>query len=141
MQCEGPTDTREATGELPGDRRGAAAGQSRVDHIQAAVRAGAMLAASASQEAEGSPIGRAESDRLLAEELRLLRRMLDTATSALSEDIAVLMRHEKALQTCDIAAAVLEILARVVAAPDRAAAIAGVEMHEVRTRLSGQPRA
>lgn len=128
-----------ATGTYPGTRA-TPASQSRVDQIQAAVRSGALFPTPAPDpvRAEAPPVlSRRDGDKLIAKELLHVKAMLDAATAALSEDIEVLMRHEKALVNCDIASAILQLVADVVAADDRATAIEKVNMHEVRARLGG----
>lgn len=146
VRFEMPIDVEEwATGTYRGGRA-AEQGQQRVDQIQAALRSVGQLAPPAGAAIPGAPaappvLTARESDNLLAEEIMHVRRMIDGATASMAEDIDILMRHEKALQNCDIAAAILEILAKVVAANDRAAAVAAVEMHEVRNRLMGRAAA
>jgi hypothetical protein len=120
---------------IPPERREPALdGQQRVDRIQAALRAGADVHGQSAQ-APGAvdPI-----ELRIAAELAHVKRMLDAVTGELMDDIDILTRHAQALQSCDIAAAIVDSLAEVMAAADRDRAIAAVPMHEVRTRLSGQ---
>lgn len=114
-------------------------GQARVDQVQAALRSGAPAVAQPPAPPSVSALRRRESDSLIGQEIMLVKHMLDRISSELSEDIEVLMRHERALQNCDIASAILDLVAKVVAADDREAAIARVNMHEVKARLSGRP--
>ena len=65
--------------------------------------------------------------------------MLDKVSEELTDDVDVLIRHERAMQSFDIAAAIVEELARVMAASDREGAVASVQMHDLRSRLSGRP--
>ena len=76
-------------------------------------------------------------DRLVARELADLKRLLDEVGETLSDDIDVLMRHEQTLQTFDLAIQTIQYLADLMAAPDRAKAVAEVPMHDLRSRLSG----
>lgn len=113
-------------------------GQLRVDSIQAAIRSGAPLPEApppSPPPAAAIPSGPAEP--LIAEELAQLKNTLDEIGDALTEDSAILVRHEQTLQKLDIAAAVIESLADVMAAEDRRGAIANIPMHDLRSRLSG----
>jgi hypothetical protein len=111
-------------------------GQLRVDQIQAAVRSGAALPTDAAP-----PVVPAADagviDRRIAEELAALKHALDEVGEALADDVDVLMRHEGTLQKFDIAVQTMQYLADLMAAPDRAKAIADVPMHDLRSRLSG----
>lgn len=113
-------------------------GQLRVDTIQAAIRSGAPLPEApppSPPPAAAVPSGPAEP--LIAEELGQLKKTLDEIGDALTEDSAILVAHEQTLQKLDIAAAVIESLAHVMAAEDRRGAIAKIPMHDLRSRLSG----
>jgi hypothetical protein len=111
-------------------------GQLRVDLIQAAVRSGAALPKDSAPQA--APIVDAEAlDRRIAHELANLKRELDEVGEAFSDDIDMLMRHEKSLQRFDIAIQTIQYLADLMAAPDRAKAVDDVPMHDLRSRLTG----
>jgi hypothetical protein len=77
----------------------------------------------------------------LADELEEVRRMLDRMGEELSADLQVLMRHGVPLQTVDIAGQILGYVANVVRASDPAAAVDGIGMCELRTRLQRQTTA
>jgi hypothetical protein len=111
-------------------------GQLRVDRIQAAVRSGAALPVDTAT--QPAPVVEAGAlDRRIAGELAELKRVLDQVGETLSDDIDVLMRHEQTLQQFDIAMQTIQYLADLMAAPDRAKAVAEVPMHDLRSRLSG----
>lgn len=115
----------------------ASAGQFRVDSIQSAIRSGAPLPA----ETEAPPASPAEArpiERSVAAELARVKRMLDQVSAELTDDLDVLMRHERAMQNFDIAAMIVEELAVLMDADDREAAVADVLMHDLRSRLSGR---
>lgn len=113
-------------------------GQSRVDQLQAAIRSGAALPAETRASApKPADVGLIEQN--IASELARVKRTLDEVGEELADDIDVLMRHERAMQRFDIAAAIVDELARVMAAPDRESAVASVQMHELRSRLSDRP--
>jgi hypothetical protein len=113
------------------------AGQFRVDQLQSAIRSGAALPAEtrtpAPHPADIQPV-----ERSIAAELGRVKRMLDKVTDELTDDVDVLMRHERAMQTFDIAAQIVAELAVVLAADDRQAAVGAVQMHDLRSRLSGR---
>ena len=113
-------------------------GQLRVDQIQEAIRNGAALPLEteppAPNPADADPI-----ERRIAAELARVKRMLDEVSEELTDDIDILTRHQQAVQNFDIAAMIVESLAAVMAADDRASAVAAVQMHDLRGRLSGQP--
>jgi hypothetical protein len=117
--------------------RGAGAGQSRVDLVQAAIRGGAIFSAEALAPAP-KPAAAPPVEQAVAAELARVKRMLDTVSDELADDMDVLMRHERAMQTFDIAAQIVAELAAVLAADDREAAAGQVQMHELRSRLSGR---
>lgn len=113
-------------------------GQLRVDKIQSAIRSGAVLPDPAPPPAAAAAEAGAVEQRIAAE-LTRVKRMLDEVSDELSDDVDVLMRHEKALQNFDIAAMIVQSLAAVMTAEDRARAVESVDMHDLRSRLSGQP--
>jgi hypothetical protein len=112
-------------------------GQSRVDRIQSAIRSGAMVSAEvrapAPNPAEAQPV-----ERSIAAELARVKRMLDKVSEELTDDVEIIVRHERAIQNFDIAAMIVEELAAVLAADDREAAVGSVLMHDLRSRLSGR---
>lgn len=112
-------------------------GQFRVDQIQSAIRSGAALPAETRAPAP-APANTVPVERSVAAELGRVRRMLDAATEELTDDVDVLMRHERVMQNFDIAAQIIEELAVVLAADDREAAVGAVHMHDLRSRLSGR---
>jgi hypothetical protein len=113
-------------------------GQSRVDQLLAAIRSGTALPAEA-ETPPPSPVDPRQVEQSIAAELARVKRMLDQVSEELTDDVEVLMRHERAMQSFDIAAMIVEELARVMAAPDRGSAVAAVQMHDLRSRLSGRP--
>ena len=113
------------------------AGQFRVDQIQSAIRSGVALPAETRAPAP-NPASAVPVERSVAAELGRVRRMLDAVTEELSDDVDVLMRHERAMQNFDIAAQIIAELAVVLAADNRQAAVAAVQMHDLRSRLSGR---
>jgi len=127
---------------VAGVRRGAVAshlGQARVDEIQAALRQGAAMPAAPAPEPAVKAIDRDRLDARIASEIVAATRTLDAALDELSENPEILARHERALQAIDIACATLALLPPVLRAADREKAVQAVEMHEVRSRLSGVP--
>lgn len=111
-------------------------GQLRVDRIQAAVREGAVLPVE-----ERLPATAPDEELIearIAAELADVRQALEAATDELAGDGDVLMRHQKALQSLDIAGAILGSLSDVMGATDRAGAIERIQMHDLRSRLSGR---
>lgn len=115
---------------------GASLGQLQVDQIQAALRTGAVMPPEEKQPV--APPGDAEPiGKRVAAELARVKRMLDSANDELSDDVELLTRHARALQSLDVAAAIVDSLAAVIAADGAEEAIAAVPMHEVRSRLSG----
>ncbi len=77
-------------------------------------------------------------EQRIAAELARGKQMLDHVSEELTDDIDVLMRHERAMQNFDIAAQTVEELSAVMGARDREGAVASVQMHDLRSRLSGQ---
>lgn len=116
----------------------ASLGQLRVDHIQSAIRSGAALPSETAAPAP-NPVDAEPIEQRIAAELARVKRMLDAVSEELTDDVDVLMRHERAMQNFDIAAQTVEELSTVMAAGDPQRAVAGVQMHDLRSRLSGQP--
>ena len=116
---------------------GNGAGQFRVDQVQRAIRSGAGLPADI-QAPGPRPVHARQIERNIAAELGRVRGMLDKVCEQLSDDVTVLQRHERALQNFDIAGMILEELAIVLKADDRESAVGAVQMHELRSRLSGR---
>ena len=115
-----------------------AAGQFRVDQIQSAVRSGAALPSEVPPPpASGTP-DLPPVERRVADELGRVKRMLDEVSEELTDDVDVLMRHERAMQCFDIAAMIVAELAAVLGADDRERAVGSVQMHDLRSRLSGR---
>jgi hypothetical protein len=117
---------------------GAGEGQSRVDQLLSAIRSGTALPVE-TEAPVPNPADARPLEQSIAAELARVKRMLDEVSEELTDDIDVLMRHQRAMQRFDIAAAIVEELARVMAADDRERAVASVHMHELRSRLSGRP--
>jgi len=113
--------------------RVAVAGQARVDAIQSAVRRGGPVPAEAP--VQTGAIAGGELDRRIAEEIDHAWRLLESVGDELCDDPVLLQRHGDALQRFDIACQIISHLAVVVGAPDRMAAIDGVAMQELRSRL------
>ena len=116
----------------------ASLGQLRVDHIQSAIRSGAALPSETAAPAP-NPVDAEPIEQRIAAELARVKRMQDAVSEELTDDVDVLMRHERAMQNFDIAAQTVEELSTVMAAGDPQRAVAGVQMHDLRSRLSGQP--
>ncbi|MEO9130483.1 MAG: PilZ domain-containing protein [Sphingomonas sp.] len=112
-------------------------GQARVDEIQSALRRGDAPLEEAPPPSRPVPVG--ELEQHIAAEIGMVRRLLETVADELSEDPALLMRYAEALQRFDFGCQVLSHLAAVLSAPDRAAAVAGVTMEELRLRLLQKP--
>lgn len=115
----------------------ASLGQLRVDRLQSAIRSGTVLPVE-TQAAAPSPAETEPIEQRIAAELARLKRALDEVSEELTDDVDVLMRHERAMQNLDIAAMVVEALAAVMAADDRAGSVEAVQMHDLRSRLSGR---
>jgi hypothetical protein len=111
----------------------AVSGQARVDAIQSAVRKGSQLPVDAPSPTPR--IAARELDRRLGEEIDHAWRVLDAVGDELCEDAVLLQRHGDVLQRFDIACQTISHLAVVVGAPDRMAAIEGVTMQNLRSRL------
>jgi hypothetical protein len=114
-----------------------AAGQTRVDQLQSAIRSGVVLPAEMAAPAP-DPVTAIPLERRVAAELASLKRILDEVSDELIEEPEILARHERAMQKFDIAAMIIAELSKVLAAGDREAAVSTVEMHDLRSRLSGQ---
>lgn len=112
-------------------------GQMRIDKIQAAIRGGAVLPEHTTAAPE--PASSETVAQRIAAELARVKIALDAVSEALTDDIDILTRHERALQEFDIAAMVIEELGDVLGAADPEAALAQVKMHDLRSRLSGRP--
>ncbi|MCW2367899.1 hypothetical protein M2334_000098 [Sphingobium sp. B11D3D] len=78
----------------------------------------------------------AELDRRIAEELDVLRHLIEDLGTQLVETVDITSRAT-ALQQFDLAAQTLGYLAEVLKAPDRAAAIDAIGMERLRQRLLG----
>ena len=116
---------------------GSGAGQLRVDQLQLAIRSGAGVPA----EIPGpgpKPIQARQVERAIAAEIGRVKAILDNVCEQLTDDVDVLHRHERAMQTFDIAGTILDQLVTVLEAGDREGALGSVEMHELRSRLSGR---
>ena len=114
-------------------------GQARVDGIQAALRQGTAMPAPPPGESPAERIDRDRLDALIAEEIRQVARALESALDELSENPDILVKHDRALQSLDIACAILDSLTPVLRAGDRDKAVEAIPMHEIRSRLSGRP--
>jgi hypothetical protein len=108
-------------------------GQARVDAIQTALRSGAALPEEAPP--AGAPVPVGELEQHIAAEIETVRRLMETVGDELSDDPALLMRYGEALQRFDFGCQILGHLSAVLSASDRAAAVAGVTMEELRLRL------
>ena len=110
--------------------------QAGVDARQAAVRSGTFAPAMEDMPAPTAPFAADLLDGRIAEELAELRCTLDTVGDALSDDVAILQQHGGALQQLDVACQILTELGAILGAKDRGAALAAVNMHDLRARLS-----
>jgi hypothetical protein len=117
-------------------QRAAAAGQSRVDAIQTAIRAGETFAATPDLAVlpTAPPV---DYSRQVAIELDNVKDLLDTVGLALADDVEILTRHEQELQKFDLAVQIIEHLQTIMGSNDRAGAISRVPMHDLRNRLLG----
>jgi hypothetical protein len=113
-------------------------GQARVDAIQSAVRRGEAPPEEAPPP-PAMPVPVGELDHRIAGEIEVVRRLLETVGDELSDDMELLQRYGEALQRFDFGCQILSHLATILDAPDRAAAIAGVTMEELRNRLLEKP--
>ncbi|MEP7005663.1 MAG: hypothetical protein ABI810_06755 [Sphingomonas bacterium] len=112
-------------------------GQARVDAIQFALRRGEAPPEEAPPPT--MPVAVADLDQRIAEEIEVVRRLLETVGDELSDDMELLQRFGEALQRFDFGCQTLSHLAAVLSAPDRAAAVAAVTMEELRNRLLQKP--
>jgi len=112
-------------------------GQARVDEIQSALRRGDAPPQEAPPPTRPVPVD--ELDHRIAGEVEMVRRLMETVGDEFSEDPALLMRYAEALQRFDFGCQILAHLAAVLSAPDRAAAVAGITMEELRDRLLQKP--
>lgn len=128
-----------AIAEWISGRRGATEGQARVDAIQAAVRSGTSIGGFKSSENRAAQMTPLNLDELIAQEIAYVQRLLENASDDLIGNPIVVNRHAQALQAFDIANQILGHLARIIQAPDRAAAIGTIGMEELRARLLRKP--
>ena len=120
----------------------AGGGQPRVDIIQAAIRAGSPMPPLEERRANRSVVAdeRGSSlDRRLAEELALVRRLLENMGGELSDEPIIVHKHLAALQGFDFASQILGHIAAVLVADDRDSAVAAIGMEELRARLVRKP--
>ncbi len=110
------------------------ASQGRVDLIQAAARAGQNAASLPAPPPEDRWIG--QLDARMAEEIAFVQRLVETLGDELVADPAVVHRHTQALQNIDVASQILGYLSRVLGASDRADAVRGIGMEDLRARLT-----
>ncbi len=108
--------------------------QAGVDARLAAVRSGAALPADDGASAR-APVRADVLEGRIAEELAYVRRLLDSVGDDLSDDMIILQRHGRSLQTIDAACQVLAELGTIIASKNRVAAAEAVNMHELRARL------
>jgi hypothetical protein len=109
--------------------------QSRVDRIQAAVRAGSpAIMPIGGTNAAPEEIG-GDLDGRVAEELEHLRRLLEKMGDELTDEPIVVQRHPKTVQSFDLACQILGHLAAVLAAENRNAAVDAIGMDDLRARL------
>jgi hypothetical protein len=112
-------------------------GHARVVECEVGVRSGEGLPADPPPPSWRVPV--AELDHHIAAEIEMVRRLMETVGDELSEDPALLMRYTEALQRFDFGCQILAHLAAVLSASDRAAAVAGITMEELRNRLLQKP--
>jgi hypothetical protein len=112
--------------------------QSRVDSIQAAIRAeGSGGRPGLFHAAPARPARSArEVDLRVAEEVELAARHIEQVGEALVADPAFLHRHGSTLQALDLINQNLRHLAAVAAAADKEAAAEGISLEELRRRLT-----
>ncbi|MDB5679199.1 MAG: hypothetical protein JWM94_2201 [Sphingomonas bacterium] len=109
-------------------------GQTRVDAIQAAIRGGTFAAVDETPP-DTATVSAAELDARIAEEFAYIARLLDDVGDEFTDDPLILQRHGQALQNLDIACQLLNQLAAITGATDRAASVAAVTMGEMKNRL------
>jgi len=133
---DGKVSVAEWSAGVPHVPRPGIRGQARVDEIQSVLRSGGQLPIDAPSPASSTkPITPGELNRRIAEEIDYAWRLLNAVADELSDDPVLLQRHGDALQRFDIACQMITHLGAIVGAPDRMAAIEGVSMAELRTRL------
>ena len=112
-------------------------GQARVDAIQFALRRGEAPPEEAPP--PSMPVAVVDLDQRIAEEIEVVRRLLETVGDELSDDMELLQRYGDSLQRFDFGCQALSHLAAVLSATDRAAAVSAVTMEELRNRLLQKP--
>jgi len=112
--------------------------QARVDGIQAAVRAGQPIPASAGRSV-APPVVDADLDRRIAEELAYVKRLLEIVGDELTDAPIVVQRYSRSLQSFDLACQILGHLSTVLTASNRGAAVEAVGMEDLRARLLRKP--
>jgi hypothetical protein len=110
--------------------------QAGVDARQAAVRNGAFPLTGEDNAVGAAPLAADLLDRRIADELAELRCTLDTVGDGLSDDDFILQQHGGALQQLDVACQILAELGAILRSNDRMAALAEINMHDLRTRLT-----
>lgn len=114
----------------------ASASQRRVDRIaEEARRAAQPLRRELPPPAPALAPSRDLMEQRVAEELAYARRLLDSMGATLAGDMAVLARHGRTLQGFDIVGQILDGLASVVGARDKAEAIGRLGLEDLRNRL------
>jgi hypothetical protein len=121
----------------------ALSGQSKVDSIQAAIRL-ERLGEPSSEEGEPAtgPValfGKEDLHHRIGREIATIQRTLVANVDALSDDPLMLARYSSQLQALQSASELLDHLARVLLAPDAEAAVGGISLHALRSRLLGKP--
>lgn len=109
-------------------------GQGRVDRIQAAARAGEGSGSLPQPPSEERWI--AQLDKRVGEEIAFVQRLIEALGDELVADPAILHRHAQALQNIDLASQILGHLARVMSTSERAEAVRGIGMEDLRARLT-----
>lgn len=109
--------------------------QSRVDGIQAAVRAGMPAAPPKDRSIVDPEELKGSLDGRLAEELAHVRRLLENMGDELTDDPIIVQRHSRILQGFDMACQILGHLGAILTAENRAAAVDAIGMEDLRARL------
>jgi hypothetical protein len=117
-------------------RNGSAVGQAQVDAMQAAIRLGVSVTAPPAT----TPPPLDDLDRRIAGEIEEIASLIGRIGDALADDAAMVERHAATLQQFDLVTQVLNHLAAVVAAEDRAAAVTAIGMADLRARLGSSRR-
>lgn len=112
--------------------------QARVDAVQAAIRSGTPMPQGAATPARLDALAAGLDDRL-AKEISYVQHLLDELSTELIQNPVVVQQHDRKLQNFDIADQILGHLAKVLAAPDREAAIKAIGMEDLRARLTRKP--